>query len=179
MRALAFAALLLLPGVARAGSDTIDCETADKTIVMTGAGQPNRIKITTVEAGIERTHDAPAVLHPHFSGERDTGGVVIGVPLTSARFTSRKHETQHVRHKKDGKTCEGRERWDETWTQRFIFTGKGGDPLQVQLGGKVVGLMTSDGYVIAELTCRRRGYSSAGGCFAAPDDTVTWKRSRF
>jgi hypothetical protein len=168
--------LVLHSTAAHAGSDSRDCETADKRIVMGGGNSPTRVQIKYVDKDRQPgVHDVLVKIMPKYdynlAPDNDT---ITAVPISSERFVSKKHEIMHVRHK-DGTSCDGRERWDDRSVQSYVLMGKDGQSLSYVFDDKTVKGMTADGYIIAEFRCHSYGVTSPGGCFADEGDQVTWR----
>ena len=162
--------------IAVAGSDHRDCETTDKTIVMT-AGTTNRITIKVVdEHHRSAVHEAPVMIMPHhgYNVDATADEVIIAVPIASEKVVSKHHQVLHVTHK-DGTSCDGRESWDDRSVQSYVLMARGGGNLAALAEGTPVKGLTPEGYVVARLSCHSYGVSSPGGCFAGPDDATEWK----
>ena len=168
--------VVLQSAVAAAGSDTRDCETTDKSVVMGAGNGTNRAQFKVVDANRKpATHDAPVMIMPQYSYNTDPAAadLIIAVPISTEKVVTKKHQTLHVTHK-DGTSCDGRERWDDRSVQSYVLMGANG----ASLAGKLPGTsrrLTPDGYLVAEFRCHTYGVSSPGGCFVEPGDATIWK----
>jgi hypothetical protein len=173
---------LLAPSVALAGSDSRDCQTADTSVVMGAGNSTNRVQIKVKDAkGKLDTFDAPVMIKPRYGYNSDGAAddLVIAVPVSSEKIVSTNHRQLHVT-KKTGKSCDGRESWDDRSTQTYILMAKDGNPLIRILGdAKPLKGLTSDGYVVVEMSCREYGITSPGGCHVEDGDATEWRPAKF
>ncbi|MGZ3670512.1 MAG: hypothetical protein ACXWR4_11365 [Bdellovibrionota bacterium] len=169
---------LLCSTPAFAGSQSRDCATPDKSIVMGAGNSTNRIQIKFIDAaGKPAVHDVPVNLMPAFDyNTEETPDAIWAVPVSEDRSVSRKHLVRHVYHK-DKTDCLGREQWDDHSVQSYVLTGKDGKSLDSALGGKIKG-MNGDGYIVAQFSCHTYGVTSPGGCYANEGDKVVWENEK-
>jgi hypothetical protein len=179
-RISALALTLLLPYTsAFAGSQSLDCVSRDKsaTLAAGNSGLETQIKFVDKEG-------KPAVFHgnakimPEFdysSSEDDK--TIMAIPTSRKNVLRNLQQTMKVTHK-DGSVCYGRQRWDITYTQNYILSGKDGDMLRYKdpfRDAKRIPGLTRDGYILHTFTCHSYGVTTAGGCFVEDDsDIVEW-----
>ncbi len=139
-----------------------------------GAGNnANRIQI---RLDATTSLDRPVHIMPSFDyGTSSDADLIIAVPISPEKKVSSNHQTMHVVHKRDGSTCDGRERWDDRSIQTYVLMTNNGRSLGPLLGGAKPKGLTDDQYIIADMTCHSYGVTSPGGCYAEDGDTVTWK----
>jgi hypothetical protein len=174
---VAVGAVLLNAAVALAGSDTRDCETADKSVVMSAGNGTNTVQIKVVDAKKQAAvHESPVMIMPRYdyNTDPDAADLIIAVPISNEKVISKNHKQLHVT-RPDGTECDGRESWDDRSVQRYVLMGKEGASLQFLLKGTPARKLTSDGYLVTEFQCHTHGISSPGGCHVGPNDTTEWK----
>jgi hypothetical protein len=169
-------ALVVCSTTARAGTDTRDCETSDRRIVMSAGNGSNRVQIKYVDkarhAGV---HDVPVKIMPAYGyNTEDSEDAITAVPISSEKFVSKNHQTLHVKHK-DGTICDGRGSWDDRSVLRYVLMARDGQSLRSALEDKTVKGMTTESYIVAEFRCHTYGVSSPGGCFVGEGDETDWR----
>jgi hypothetical protein len=174
MRYLALA-FLTLPLSAHAGSNSRDCATPDRSIVMGAGNSTNRVQIKFIDSdGKAGTYDVPVKIMPDFDyNTEENEQTLTAVPFTAEKIVTRKHQVMHVVHK-DGSVCDGRERWDDQSVQSYVLMGKDGLALYSEFNGEKVKDLTPDGYLVASFQCHSYGETTPGGCFADAGDKITW-----
>lgn len=171
---------LICPLIANAGSQSRDCETSDKRIVMGAGNSTNRIQIQYSLDGQNKVYDVPVKIMPDFDyNTEETDETVSAIPISKEKIISTDHQVMHVIHQ-DGTECYGREAWDDRSVQSYILTGKDGEPLtwgspERNVLQSVEGA-TDDGYIIAEFQCHSYGITTAGGCYVEEGDEVIWEK---
>jgi len=175
---LTLLALVVCSSPALAGTDTRDCETSDRSIVMSAGTGGNRVRIKYVDkarhAGV---HEAPVKIMPEYgysTSSDDGDDMITAVPITSEKFTSKRHQTLHVKHK-DGTSCDGRDARDDSSVLRYVLMARDGQSLRNAFDDKTVKGMTTEGYLVAEFRCHTYGVSSPGGCFVGEGDETDWR----
>ncbi|WP_413290924.1 hypothetical protein [Bdellovibrio sp. HCB337] len=173
MKKILIVLLTALSMPALAGSSSITCTTDNKDIEinMTNSEEP-RIKFYTTSDSQPVIYDYPLNLMPDLSWSKSKNAI-IAIPFADRTYLSKSRQTLRLIHK-DGTWCDGRQRWDETYAQRFVLTAKAGAPL-LRLAPTTLGkYMTRDMYLVTALTCHSKGVTSTGGCYHQDGDIETW-----
>lgn len=167
--------LLLSNTSAFAASQSLDCVSRGKSIQVGAGNSAVETQIKYIDAD-----GKPGVLKiagnilPEFDFNDGEENSINLIPVSKKTNVKEKHQTMRVT-KKDGSSCYGRQAWDDTYTQTYVVTGKGGRALNayglLPYEAKVPG-MNADGYVVASFNCHSYGITTAGGCFVEDDSGI-------
>lgn len=158
-----------------AGSMSLDCVSRDKSIQVGAGNSDIETQIKYVDKdGKPGELKVPGNIQPDFDFNDTEEKAIFLVPIGKKTNVKEKHQTMKVT-RKDGTFCYGRQAWDDTYTQAYVVTGKGGRALNayglLPYGAEVPG-MNADGYVVAKFACHSYGITTAGGCFVENDDDI-------
>jgi len=165
-----------------AGSDTVSCATASKSISFSVGNGDHKInfKMKDKKTGKVSTYQTDVKLMPNYdyNVNADADKIVAALPVGAAKFLKSDNDVQVVYDKNGKIKCSGREMTNETYKQTMLLTQRNSNrenqsfDYQVIEGKTVPGLDPSSGYISAEFICRHEQVTTAGGCYADEGDTV-------
>jgi hypothetical protein len=154
---------VLMPSAAFAGSDSRECQTTDKRIVMDTSSRKVTIQLVG-PGGKKSTFEHLVSIMPDYDiTVAQSDDDIVAVPITPEKMITADRKQLHVT-KKDGKSCDGREFWDDHSVQSYVLMAKGGAQVDRLFSGMTVKGLLSTGYIVAEFQCTHTVVTSAGGC---------------
>ncbi|MGZ3768701.1 MAG: hypothetical protein ACXVCP_04650 [Bdellovibrio sp.] len=177
-----------LTSAAFAGSDTVDCATASKSISFSVGNGDHKIniKMKDKKTGKASTYQTDVKLMPEYdyNVNSEADKIVAALPVGHATMLKSDDRVMVV-YTKDGKLkCSGRELGDETYKQTMLLTQRNFNTenqsffFEVVDGKSVPGLDPSTGYITAEFICRHKVVTTAGGCYADEGDIVKIEKQK-